>query len=322
MFDEMVFLLDKHGYIFKRQIGKGCFATCYLVYDQNYQQEFICKVCHINSSKEDSSNNIQFYQNEIDALIKVSHPNIVNIYNHFTENNYMFIILEYCKNQSLDKYINLYGIPQKAVLFEYVKQFAQALQHCHSMGMAHHDIKPANLLLDEYNRIKLADFGFASFDLKTNAIRGSLAYIPPEKLGDLPYDPFASDVWSFGVTLYNLNTGKLPFPGSTKQEMEERIKKAEFKILPEIYDFAKTIIEKTIVFDPAQRWTMNDIVNYLANYKNKSKMAGNLRLNSKLHFHSLNQVCGTGRISAPYKAKLHFSSTFHATQPNYYRMDL
>lgn len=283
MFDEMVSILDKHGYTFKKQIGKGCFATCYLVEDKRYSKDFICKVCHLSSTDANSQKNRLFYQNEIDALINVTHPNIVKIYNHFTEKNYMFIILEYCQKHSLDKVIQRNGLLSPAVLFDYVHQFALGLQHCHSLRIAHHDIKPGNLLLDDFNKIKLADFGFASIQqTETKMICGSLSFIPPEKLTPGAYDPFPSDVWSFGVTVYWLATATLPFQGTTKEEIEENIRKAQFKIPNNVPEFVKKIVSKTIVADPVERWNMNDVVHYILGCSLRPRILTKLKINSTI----------------------------------------
>ncbi|EAX97835.1 CAMK family protein kinase [Trichomonas vaginalis G3] len=264
MFDEMVLILEKHGYKFIKQVGKGCFATCYLVFDTRYKKEFICKVCHSNSNNPESSNKQKFYQNEIDALINITHPNIIKIYNYFEDHNFLYIILEYCNQFSLDKFISMHGNLKRNQLYDFILQFATGLHHCHLYGIAHHDIKPANILLDEYNKIKLADFGFASYqEYDANEVRGSLAYIPPEKINLVKYDPFASDVWSFGVSVYYLAFGSLPFQGETKEELSQNIKKANYKMPDTSYDFVRDIVTHTLVIDPSKRWTMKQIVDYL-----------------------------------------------------------
>lgn len=305
MFDEMVNIMKKHGYEFVKQIGKGCFATCYLVFDRKYNKEFICKACYTKEQTNEDKNKQKFYHNEIDALINVVHPNIVKIYNYFSENNYFFIILEYCKNLSLDKYIYHHGGLSSLVLYDFIVQFAVALQYIHSIGIAHHDIKPANLLLDEFNKVKLADFGFASIKgSDEKELRGSLAFIPPEKLTGQSYDPFASDTWSFGVSVYYLAFGALPFPGDSREEIENKIKKANYVIPPNAQEYIKTIIQNTLVVDPSKRMTMDQVVSYLKTnvmmnrVLPQTKSASHVRTASQFYYHRMKRIT-SNRLMSP-----------------------
>lgn len=262
--DEVQSVLHTYGYRVLTSVGSGSFSTCYLVVDEKYNQEFICKVLAVPPEPNKALTLKKSYYNEVNALVECIHPNVIKIYNHFIEQNVLFIILEYCKGGSLDKIIESHGTLKEMELFKYIKQFATGLAYCHSLGIANHDLKPANLLLDEFGNIRIADFGFATVhNYLTSECNGSLVFMPPEKINKQDYNPFCSDVWSFGITVYYLATGKYPFTGMNSKEVKRSILGTTYTIPNTVPSFAKKIITNTIVLKPADRWTMNDVVKYI-----------------------------------------------------------
>ncbi|EAX94428.1 CAMK family protein kinase [Trichomonas vaginalis G3] len=257
-------ILINYGYSVVQKVGAGAFSTCYLVVDEKYKRQFICKVIEVPNDNDHAITVKRSYYNEVNALVECIHPNVIKIYNNFIERNMLFIILEYCSGGSIDKLIQKKGPLKESDLFNYTLEFAYGLSYCHSMGIANHDIKPANLLLDEFNKLKIADFGFASIQKYVMSdYMGSLAFMAPEKISKYKYNPFLSDVWSFGITLYYLATGNLPFYGINSKDLKRCILGCTYQIPKTVTKFAQTIIMKTLLLKPADRWMMNDVVKFL-----------------------------------------------------------
>jgi 5'-AMP-activated protein kinase catalytic alpha subunit len=152
---------------------------------------------------------------EIDALKSLWHPNIVYLYETFIEIEVLFLVFEYCPGGSLASRLHGGPMPQSE-LYPICQQLIAAVQACHSHGLAHLDIKPANVLIDKHGRVKLADFGTALIAKGglSKQTKGTPAFLPPEILQKPAYDPFKADVWSLGVTIYTLAAGKLPWPAA------------------------------------------------------------------------------------------------------------
>ena len=166
-------LLKMHGYILDCMIGEGANGTCYLVYSEKYQTAFLCKCIQLLHGSERSR--LEQYHREIQSLSLLIHKNIVKIYDCFSESNYLFMIMEYCPNGSLADYINKYAKTAKYVNYTFVRKIVTdillALQYCHDVKhISHHDIKPANIVLDSYGNAKLCDFGFSAIIDRVSAL--------------------------------------------------------------------------------------------------------------------------------------------------------
>ena len=263
--DKLSALLEKHSYKYESQIGKGGFATCFKVLSMRYNEEFVCKLCSLPPEDDDQHKRtvaINSYNSEIDTLGELIHPYIIKIYEHFIEGPCLFLILEYCEGGSIDVVIKRQGkIPQQQ-LIPYVNQFVSGLAYCHSMNIAHRDIKPGNMLLDRFGRIKLADFGLAHLIEKKKLIDsyyGSLAFMAPEILEKRPYDPFKADAWAVGVTIYVMLTGVLPFTGRSVKEFRDAVNVGLYSLPNGAPPIIITIIKHLLVVDPTMRWSVAQV---------------------------------------------------------------
>lgn len=269
---DLASILLNHDYELKDLIGQGGYGKCYIVYSRKYKQDFACKV--FNGTKIPPERVIAIrnsYTYEINALKQAYHPHIVKIYDCFDENCYFFIIEEYCVGGSLDKLIGKEESMKCDQFIKYISSISDALCYLHELNMVHHDIKPANIFIDEYGRAKLGDFGLASTyqtnrDL-CNKFVGSIAYSPPEVLQLKPYDPFKADVWSFGVLLYQLFTGNLPFMAADKKLLKEAILCGNFAVPKKIDNTVTKIILSCLRQDPTARPTFREISSLLPHYK-------------------------------------------------------
>lgn len=243
----------QHEYSFISQIGKGGFSVVFLAQSMKYRQNFVIKV--VNNKNPDET------ESEIKALIKLDHPNIISIFEYFTDDKFIYIVLEYCPGGTLEKYIKQNGPLPKTLLYQVCAHLLSALNLCHSLHIAHRDIKPANILIDQYGRPKLADFGLSSEFFNgenTTNFGGSRLYMAPEIIQKKAYDAFKADIWALGVSFYQMASGSTPWPTENLNEIEFAISMGmvSFSNVRMDYDFVK-IVKSMIEVNVNKRATLS-----------------------------------------------------------------
>lgn len=207
--------LKRHGYIIERPLGKGGFASCWRCTRTQGGFEFACKVISYKSKNSVSIEALQnSYENELSTLKMAYHPNIIYIYDSFIDGDSFFIILEFCPFGTVCDEIKQAEGGKLSIehLQKYTSQLINAVSLLHSLGIAHNDIKPNNCLIDKDGNLKLSDFGMAMHDIsQTNIKQGTMQYMAPELFASGVHDPFATDIWALGVTIYYFWKGKNPF---------------------------------------------------------------------------------------------------------------
>lgn len=245
--------LSSHGYELQEQIGRGGFATVYKVRHVAYDRVFALKVLHGERASEGIK---RTFQNEIQLLKKSPHQNVIQIYNYFEDDEQnMYIALEYCPNGSLMDLIKKTKGLEDSQFLSIAKQILSAITYMHSINVSHGDIKPDNILFDEYNRPKLGDFGLGHFRTSTagldNVYDCSPAYAPPEVLRRKPYDPYKADIWSFGVTCYQMIEGMLPFKFFSFVDIINKVSNRDNWVTNNKY--LQRIVDVTLDIDPKTR---------------------------------------------------------------------
>jgi serine/threonine protein kinase len=250
-----------HGYTFVRFIGKGGFATVYLVQSDRSKMELCGKVMDVPPHATEDER--QAVVTEINVLQSLNHPHIIRLYDHFVEQNRWYIILELCKGGTIASEMpNEKSLPLCRFRF-FGKQIISALAHCHRQCIAHRDIKLGNILLDEHGRTKLADFGIAlalrSQNEVTEHYAGSVHCESPELLNKRPHNPFKADVWALGVVFVEMITGGSPWPGETIGKVKKEITTGAYQLKKKIPDEVADVIARMLVVDPDSRITMEEL---------------------------------------------------------------
>ena len=247
-------------YMREKTLGKGSYGTVFLVKHMQLQRYFAMKV--IRKKVKDLQHE-ETLMNEINILRKLDHPNIVKITDFYNLKYEYNIVTEYCKEGELFDEIKKNAPFSEALAGWYMKQIIQAVSYVHSNNIIHRDLKPENILIskkskNDYHQIKIIDFGTATVfnkEKREHALIGSAYYIAPEVLSKNYTEK--CDLWSCGVIMYILLTGRPPFNGKTEEEIMSKIKLGQFDLdkypCGVISKEAKDLIKKLLEIKPNLR---------------------------------------------------------------------
>jgi putative serine/threonine-protein kinase prkC len=265
-------LLDNRYRILSK-IGVGGMADVYKGEDTLLGRPVAIKILHANFASDDEF--VSRFKREAQAAGKLNHPNIVNMYDVGYDQDMHYIIMEYVDGETLKEYIIRH---HRLSIDEAVKitiSIGEGLEHAHAMGIVHCDIKPHNVIITNTGRVKVTDFGIAramnstNTVMYTNSIMGSAHYLSPEQASGKSVDG-NTDIYSLGVVLYEMLTGKVPFEGDTpiavalKHVREKVIPPTRYN--PSIPPLLESVVLKALAKNPADR------------FESISEMMGDLRL--------------------------------------------
>ncbi|CAF3491994.1 unnamed protein product [Rotaria sp. Silwood1] len=243
-------------------IGTGHFAIVKLARHVFTQKEVAVKV--IDKTKLDDISKAHLFQ-EVMCMKLVQHPNVVRLYEVIDTPNKLYLILEFGDGGDMYDYIMKHanGLNESTAR-RYFRQICRALKYCHEMHVCHRDLKPENLVFfEKQGVVKLTDFGFSnqfSPGKKLLTSCGSLAYSAPEILLGDPYDAPAIDIWSLGVILFMLVTGRAPFQEANDSETVMMILDCCYKLPPHISPECQNLIHRMIVREPEKRATLDEVM--------------------------------------------------------------
>ena len=194
-------------------IGVGGMAVVFEAFDTVANR--IVAVKMLKDEIADDSQSVKRFINESKAVAMLSHPNIVKIFDVSVKDNLKYIVMECVDGITLKSYMNQKGKLSSKETISYIEQILRALEHAHSKGIIHRDIKPQNIMLLKNGKVKVTDFGIAKLPnaetvTMTDKAIGTVYYISPEQAGGKPIDR-RSDLYSLGVMMYEMLTGTLPF---------------------------------------------------------------------------------------------------------------
>ncbi len=210
--------MDKIGrYETKAMIGKGGMGTVYRALDPVLGRFVALKVMTLDDSADELTRNQTIARGLAEARLssQLIHPNIVITYDAGFEKNVFFMALEFIEGTGLDRRVKQ-GAMEPVQAAEIVFNVCHALHYIHDKGLVHLDVKPANIMLTQIGEVKLMDFGIArvlAAKRSTDECSGSVPYMSPEQAGAKYASDHRSDIFSLGVVLYELLSGKRPFPG-------------------------------------------------------------------------------------------------------------
>lgn len=248
-------------YLIESLIGVGGMANVYKGRDIRTNNAIAVKV--LKEEFLDNEELVRRFKNESKAISILDHPNIVKVYDVSVTDQLQYIVMEYIDGITLKEYLKQRGgaLTWKEVV-HFATQVLSALEHAHSKGIVHRDVKPQNIMLQADGSIKMMDFGIARFSraqsqtVSDKAI-GSVHYISPEQAkGD--HTDARTDIYSVGVMLYEMLSGHLPFDGSGTvsiaiMQISEKPKPLA-QVAPNVPEGLRQITEKAMEKDPADRY--------------------------------------------------------------------
>jgi len=249
-----------------RELGSGATSTVYLALDQFNNQQVALKYFNQDFLRDTVNANAyrKLLLNEASLAGKLSHPHIVKIFDAVLSGESNYMVMEYVEGETLEKHTEVDRLLPFSTVAEIIYKSGNALEYAHQQGVIHRDIKPANILMYGKNDIKIADFGAAliesahlSQQLTQVAGIGSPSYMSPEQIRDQPLT-FQTDIYSLGVTLYKLLTGRLPFQAINKYSLLYQITHGDppspRTFRPAIPEELDTIVMRAIQRDLSRRY--------------------------------------------------------------------
>lgn len=262
------------------EIGKGGMGIVYRAKDLRLGRIAALKELVLGPliPETDKNDIVARFNQEAQTAALLNHPNIITVFDVGEENGRHFIAMEYLPGKTLKDFLDEDYKFSLDEITDILTQIASGLDHAHSKGVIHRDIKPDNMKMLEGNVIKITDFGIARIESSTSNLTqdgtmlGTLGYISPEQLHNSKGVDSRADIFSFGAMMYELFTKKLPFDGGTVGATILKIMTDEpvtpSKINPDINPFIEKMIMKCLVKDPDKRYQkFKDVVQELTVFK-------------------------------------------------------
>jgi serine/threonine protein kinase len=250
-------------YALLSELGRGATAVVYLAEDtfNNRKVAIKLQVKDESAGPEEARRFEKLFLNEAAMFGKLSHPNIVAVYDAVVEGEQQYIVMEWVGGGSLKKFCtetNLLPVRQAVLV---IFKACRALDYAFQNGVIHRDIKAANILLSDRDEIKISDFGTAQISqamhTQIDGFVGSPAYMAPEQINEEP-PSVQTDIYSLGVTFYELLTGRLPYQGTNTVSMINKILNEDptpiRSIRPDLPEPIVKIVEKAMAKEPAKRY--------------------------------------------------------------------
>ena len=253
-------------YTIDSQIGQGGMGAVYLGTHPTLDRKVILKKLTLKGS----SSIVERFKREARIMMDFKSDFIVDVYDHFKEGSSYYIVLEYIDGISLDELIKKQNrLPNNLSLYILLGA-CKALQYAHNKNVVHRDIKPANILISKKGEVKLVDFGIAVSQDEESGLTiegttlGTPSYMAPEQLADSKGVDSRADIYSAGVMLYEMVTGKKPFQGYITAELIAAIQTGKYrkprKIHPNILPFVQRLVKKLMHVNRKKRYQDLNVV--------------------------------------------------------------
>ncbi len=284
---------------FPQELGSGSYGRVYLIKHNKTNEEYALKVIDKKKLMQ-MYGRIDIIKNEINIHSKLSHENIIRLYNVYEDENSINLILEYAKNGNLYELLsqpeNKKGLDEQRA-FDYFIQVVNAVYYLHQNNIIHRDIKPENILIGKKGLLKLCDFGWAKELTLENrsTFCGTVEYMAPEIFGSENYD-FGVDIWSLGILLYEMVIGHSPFKAKNMKSVILNIKSHDLTYEKPLSHECRNLIEKILNINPQKRLKIKDILEhpFVKKYSKNYLLRKNLDFNySNNNFLNVNTIFNT-----------------------------
>jgi beta-lactam-binding protein with PASTA domain/predicted Ser/Thr protein kinase len=245
------------------RVGSGGMADVWLAEDQQLGRRVALKLLHGRFAEDEQF--VERFRREASHAAGLQHPNVVSVYDRGSWDGTSYIAMEYVEGPTLKEIVRERGALDPGLATDVIVQVLRAAGYAHKRGIVHRDLKPHNVILDEEGRVKVTDFGIAragaSEMTETGAILGTAQYLSPEQAQGLAVDA-RSDLYSIGVMLYELLTGRVPFDAESavtialKHVSEAPLPPAE--LAPGVPGGLEAVVLRALAKDPADRFADAD----------------------------------------------------------------
>ncbi|EDO37143.1 predicted protein [Nematostella vectensis] len=273
-FSEEARVLRDRGYQFvdNGRLGEGTYAKVKCAYSTQLANHVAVKIIDKKRAPSDFIN--KFLPREMVVIKRLRHKHIIQVLDLFEVREKVYVIMELATRGDLLEYIRYRGCVRERKAKKVFSQLLQAVKYCHQQGVIHRDLKCENVLLDIGDNVKLTDFGFSKLNPRKELCKtfcGSAAYAAIEILQGTEYDGEKADIWSLGIILYTMVTGRMPFDDANMTTLLRQIKRGvEFRkpkqmVSEECRDLIRCMLTHnyeyriTIPEIEAHRWIISDL---------------------------------------------------------------
>ena len=243
-------------------IGQGSSALVYHAQDIKNCRNVAIKV--IDRSIFTDSASLVNIEKELRIYERIDHPHIAKFYETIFTQQFIFIVMEFLANGTLKETLSVTTnfIPHVTVI-RWAKEILEALVYLHERGIAHRDLKPENIGFDSLMQAKLIDFGFSteSKDSRCSTPCGTLSFVAPEIVAGGPYNAKKADIWSFGMTIYDLLSNNVAVPSASPRKYLEHAKEFVQHIHQNYKGEYYRLLSRSLTFNPCERADAKELLN-------------------------------------------------------------
>lgn len=248
-------------YIFGKTLGTGSTGKVKLAKNTDTDEIVAIKIVR-KDYLENKPSLKKKMRREISVLKVLHHPNLMSLIDVFEIETHLFLVMEFVDGLELFEYLVRRGALHISEALNFFQQIICGLEYCHRRLICHRDLKPENLLLDRNFNIKIADFGMTSLNppgslLETSC--GSPHYCDPMVVSGEMYDGLKADIWSCGVILYAMVTGRLPFDDDNIQRLLQKVQTGQYHLPSNLPADLRDLIKSMLTVDPERRITLQQI---------------------------------------------------------------